>query len=177
MQESNPCSELGIPSHLHTGTRDVDNTFGMDETIYRRFKCAGGPNDWKKNSTLSASVFPVDNDSCNRSKYCRYPEDVLYNTRKQDNGVHYSDHGILGFKVSDFFTLTVPPAPPIKQNGVVRNFTFHLEHQPEVCMYPHTEIWIIDANNRIDTKPPKSTRALIRDRLLSIINIVKEPSS
>lgn len=173
--QNDPCSRLGIPKHLHTANRQKVSEFAPSETIYRRFTEPGTINQWKGNNQVSASIFKLDNDSCNRSIFCQLPEDVLLNTREQDNGAHYLTHGIISFNVGKFYSLLVPPAPAIKQNGFDRNFVLHLEHDPLPCMYPHTEIHVYDGSNRIDNSPPKSTKAIIRGLLLDICEIVKMP--
>ena len=61
------CEKLGIPAHLHRNGRSTDHQFNI-ELIYRRFSPFGKPEDWKKDRSISASIFPVKDDSCNRSK-------------------------------------------------------------------------------------------------------------
>lgn len=179
LRQNNACSKLGIPKYLSTGSRIKDPIFSDDEKIYRRFTTPGDIDDWKKSKltgeSISASIFPVDDDSVNRGKYSKKPEDVLYNTREQDQGAHYVNHGILYFTVSKFQRLSIKTKEPIRSNNNVVDFTFHLEHKPEACMYPHTEIWILRNGKKADIRSPKSVRALVRDELFEIVDVYKYP--
>ena len=173
--QENPCSKLGIPKYLHSRKRLKDNHFLSSEKIYRRFTAKGRAEDWKNDKALSAVVFPVEDDSVNRSAYCEKPEDVLYNTREKDEGKHYWNHGILLFQVNKFKELSLEPKEPIRLNGVERDFTFHLEHCPQPCMYPHSEIWVMEGGKRVDNQPPRSIRAIARSQLVGICDIYKYP--
>lgn len=167
------CSSLRIPERLHTNNREIDNDFRGEE-IYRRFNISGERSNWENNRTLSASIFPVDRDSCNRQKFSLSPNDVLYNTRPQDNGAHYLHHGIIMFKaeaVEEFDeTLT--------ENGKNRIFKLRIEHVPTECMYPHCEVHVFENGVKLDlTKPPRSIRGFVRDVLLEHSSIIKYPDS
>ena len=166
----NKCLELGIPEYLHQKERPVDSIF-QSEFIYRRYKASGNVEDWKKDKVISASIFPVKNDSCNRSKYCRVPEDVLYNTREEDKGNHYFEMGILSVNSDSLIFFS----GNITQNGNARNFQLTVSHEPLECMYPHCEILVMENGQVIDQKKPKSIKALIRDLLLDEVEIAKMP--
>ena len=97
------CKQLNIPTHLHRNGRPEDPDF-VSEGIYRRFKASWNRQDCLKNWAVSASIFQVNADSCVREKYSGGPEDVLYNTRPQDGGIHYLDGGPkANFKFSKSF--------------------------------------------------------------------------
>ena len=166
------CQKLGIPEYLHRQERPIDNQF-LTETIFRRFDVAGEPSDWRNDKGISASIFPVKDDSCNRDKYSEKPEDVLYNTREEDGGSHYVNMGILSFCSSTIDNFTAE----INQNNIKRIFTLKLKHDPLECMYPHCEILVLENGQILDQNKPKSIKTLIRDILLDKITIVKEPSS
>jgi len=163
------CNSLGIPSYLHRSGRAIDNEF-IDEFIFRRFLATGAKIDWMKDNQLSSSIFEVKNDSCNRSKYSNSPEDVLYNVRIEDEGKHYFSWGILSIGTKAFSIFT------FKVNGTTRTFSLQLSHDPLECMFPHSEIIVLEVGFRIDTNKPKSVKTAIRDFLITECKIVKYPS-
>jgi len=163
------CDSLRIPSHLHRNGRAIDDEFG-EELIYRRFLAPGLNSDWLKSRQLSSSIFEVKNDSCNRSKYSNSPHDVLYNVRIEDEGKHYLSWGILSINSKAFSLFT------FQVNGTTRTFSLKLSHDPLDCMFPHSEIIVLEAGIRIDTSKPKSVKAVIRDYLITECEIVKFPS-
>lgn len=165
------CHALGIPEYLHRDERPIDIHF-LSETIFRRFDVPGEPSTWRKDKRISASIFPVRNDSCIREKYSRKPEDVLYNTRVEDNGRHYFHMGILSFSTSDIDGFK----EEISHNNSRRIFTLKMKHDPLDCMYPHCEILVLENDTILDQNKPKSIKTLVRDILLDKISIVKEPS-
>jgi len=169
---SERCKSLGIPDHLFTNNRQIINTFSPEEEIYRRFKASGTPEDWIKDKQLSAAVFPVDEDSCNREKFSESCEDVLYNTRHEDEGNHYFDWGVLMFQAGELNQFH----NRITEKGVHRDFVIELEHQPTECMYPHCIVNVLENGKKIDHKqPPRSIRALVRDILIVKSTVVKYP--
>lgn len=165
------CQQLGIPERLHRNGRGIDNEFLEDELIYRRFKVEGNKEDWLSNSQISTSIFKVSNDSCNRSKYSEEPEDVLFNIRPQDEGKHYIDWGILSLQVHQLNQFSFP----IQQNSIDRIFSIKVEHVPDDCMYPHSEIRVFVDGELISKNKPSSINRAIRDFLIEQVVIVKEP--
>jgi hypothetical protein len=150
--------------------RTVDEEFN-NEIIYRRFKASADKSEWLNNSQLSSSIFQVNSDSCNRSKYSEFPEDVLFNIRIEDNGAHYFSWGILAFnsEIIDSFSFLL--------NGTKRTFSMKLDHTPLDCMFPHSEIIVLEGEEKININiPPKSARVVIRDYLISNCEIIKSPS-
>jgi hypothetical protein len=167
----NKCEKLGIPTYLHKNNRSTDQEFNS-EIIYRRFYTSGKPEDWKNDRSISASIFPVKDDSCNRDKYSKEPQDVLYNTREQDKGLHYTKMGVLSFCSSIINGFS----ESINQNDSSRDFTLKLVHDPLDCMYPHCEIVVLEGDVIINQNKPKSIKTLIRDILIENITIVVEPN-
>jgi hypothetical protein len=168
---SEKCSQLNIPSYLYTNGRTADQNFNS-EKIWRRFKGSSSKDEWRK-THISAAIFPVRDDSCIRSKYSRDAEDVLYNDREQDNGLHYRDWGILEIETTTLFDFL---PHKIEQNGIVRSFTIDLFHSPTECIYPHSEIKVLENGNLINASKPKSTKTAIRDFLLKISRVIKNPN-
>lgn len=166
---SSVCDSLGIPSYLHRKGRDIDNHF-IDEFVYRRFLASAEKSDWMANNQISSSIFEVKNDSCNRSKYSNSPEDVLYNIRVEDEGKHYFSWGVLSINTKAFDVFT------FKINETTRTFSLQLSHEPLECMFPHSEIIVLENGSVVDTSKPKSVKAAIRDFLITECEIVKLPS-
>jgi len=102
--------------------------------------------------------------SVNRGKYSKLPENVLYNIL---TGEHYSSHSIIEFQVSlvESQKYTHPQKAHI-------NYRFKMFHVPEECMYPHSEIKIME-NAKISQDLPKSLRGLFRDEIMKHYNKVE----
>jgi hypothetical protein len=167
---SERCKELNIPDYLHTNNRNPDQEFNS-ELIYRWFKIQiDRESDWRNDKGVSSSIFAVRNDSCNREKYSRKPDDVLYNTTGDDRDL--TKFGICQFN-SDVLDGEVHR---IEQNNSPRIFELGIEHIPTECMYPHCEIIVKENGSKIDQDgPPKSTRTAIRRILAKKIEIIKDP--
>lgn len=67
------CEEKGIPTHLHQVGREPDDTWDEKEILYRRIR--------KNTPDLTAEI-KFDRMSVNRSRYCKGPDDVLWNERE-----------------------------------------------------------------------------------------------
>ena len=175
LKKDRTCSRFGIPKRLWKGRKGKDDVFPDEELIYRRFKANVDVGDWRSAKCLSTAIFDVKDDSTNRSKYSTDPEDVLHPITRRNPLNHYQSYGIVSFSVRDFRELSIIPKEPLRFNGVLREFTFHLEHKPECCMYPHTEIWIMENGRHIPEVSSRMIKTAVRDELLSIIDIVKFP--
>ena len=164
------CDAFGIPKHLHKNGRDVDPNFLKEECLYRRFSNKMPPANWYKDEgnkkNISASLFPLNSDSYNRSKYCK-AEDVLYNDSSEN---HYLLAGI--------FTIRVSKIEQVKdintENEPKRKFTLMVEHTPKECNYSHSEVFCYENGNKLPYggQPTKSIRMVIRDYLLSAIDAI-----
>ena len=165
---SKECDEIGIPGHLHQGERRKINLFKQDELLYRRFYVDPPKSTWLKNAKLSAAVFKLDNDSYNRSYFCNYPLDVLYNIKAKSKTDHFFNWGILKINVNS-----------IEDNVFIVNdkdieVHFEINHEPLKCMYPHSEIKtniVTQTSNSVS----KATRASIRDYLIDKCEVIKNP--
>lgn len=164
------CSQLGIPERLHKRNRKPDQEFNSED-IYRRFKAVGNREDWKKDSQISAAIFPVKNDSCIRQKYSQHPQDVLYNAKEENNEGHYFESmSVLAFNtgILDKFNQA------ITQNGIERIFKLSIKHDPIKCMYPHCEILVTENGEVVNQNKPKSIKVAVRDILLEYAQIISE---
>lgn len=176
LKKDRTCSRFSIPKRLWQGRRRKDNVFSDEELIFRRFKGNINADDWRSTAGLSTAVFDVKNDSTNRSKYSTDPADVLYPITRRNPIHHYQSYGIVAFSVADFRTLSIVPKEPLTTiEGVPRVFTFQLEHIPECCMYPHTEIWIIENGTHVPAPSSRLVKAAVRDELFRISNLVRFP--
>ena len=167
---SDECSKLGIPAYLHQGDRNADQNFDPEELLYRRFFTKIPSSEWQQNKSVSVALFELKDDSYNRSRYSQEPEDVLYNERKEDNGNHYFDAGIL--QVAILHTLEFS----FDINGNERAFRLSPFHKPTECIFPHTELHIYENETKIDytQSKPKSLKAAIRDFLVRNCIVIKE---
>ncbi|QKZ13984.1 hypothetical protein [Spirosoma sp. KUDC1026] len=161
------CTALGIPTHLHTGGREVTEVKN-EEDLYRRFRIEGNKEEWlKDDSKASSSLFKLENDSYNRSSLCESPEDVLYD----DEGNHFPDNGILSLSVEDLrhedskFTIEV-------NDSGERVFTFVVEHDPKECNYAHAEV-IVYENGAPAPKNPTSLKKAFRKILTTHLTVIK----
>jgi hypothetical protein len=167
------CGVLNIPERLWRNERAIDNDF-KDDSLYRRFIVFGDKLTWSS-SNLSHVVFKLDRDSYNKSSLCTEPNDVLYNTRLVDNGVHYVNFGILELPCHSLDQINDIPVV-LELNGTKRIFKLQPVHSPEDCMYPHSEILIYEGDVEVNIKTPKSIGVILRDVLIEKINIIKEPN-
>lgn len=167
------CEKLGIPKHLHRNSRPVDNIFMPDEILYRYFAAPGDKQDWKTQDGISATLFPVTTDSCNRSKYCLASTDVLYNDL---TGEYRHDMGILAIPVNVFL---LPYS--FLDKKIYRTFTLIPNHAPNECNYAHSQIEVYESGIKMPKPPPRTIKALIRDNYMKMIenktiSIVKYPT-
>ncbi len=163
------CSKLGIPDHLHQDDRVPDQSFEEGELLYRRFRVLGKVEDWKNDKSLSVAIFEIKNDSFNRSKYSN-PEDVLYNDNFEADGKHHTSNGILSLPVAELNEFDFP----VLQNKILKHYTIKVSHTPLVCNYSHSEIFVLEEEQQIDSNKPKSMKAALRDFLLERVTIIKE---
>lgn len=127
------CEILGIPNHLHKNQRELDTIFDEEEVLYRRFKIERSK--WEGTIQESSAVFELKDDSYNRSKYCLSPTDVLYSS----TGEYYENWGIGSVSISK-----ISGNKKSIINNEIRNFTIKVEHTPEICNYPHCEVFIYE---------------------------------
>ncbi len=163
------CDELGIPQRLRTTPeKQIDPEFEKDDFLYRWFS----PDIEIEEDKISASMFknifsPPFDISVNRSFYCKYETDVLYNTKALP---HLIDHGVMRADVKQ-----------VKEVSFTSNnskITFTVKHEPAICMYPHTIIEISQDNVPIKSKIRNRTlKADIRENLGKLFSVCHSPSS
>lgn len=177
MSES-PCEKLGIPTRLEWNAQPVIDKFEDEkEKLYRWFN---PDTEYTYEGHLSATTIknvfsPPFDISCNRSSLCKYSTDVLYNTSKLP---HRYDFGVIETLVKDVkgykfdFLQT-------QQNGETHQVSIELEieHIPEECMYPHSEIIVYKDGERIKDKvKPSSLKTVIRDKLARVFTVCHKPN-
>ena len=166
------CFRMGIPDHLHKNGRDEDSQFQKNEKLYRRFNISPPKNTWLNSREKSAAVFRLNDDSYNRDKYSRKPNEVLFNIRAKDKNDHFFNHGILELNIQ---RLNSKKFNNIKINGQIAKFRFLPKHVPEICMYPHCEIHAFQGDEKVNPVSSKSARAIIRDIFVELCDIIKNP--
>jgi len=166
MDENNLCPIVGIPERLWVSERDEDQVFEGEEILYRRIHTSL-PKDFIDDDDISIELFEIKDDSYNRSKYCGSEKDVLFNTRIEDAGRHYTNWGIVSLTVND---LSV--SQPFNYEG--RNVVCRLSpiHRPVPCNYSHTEAWFFRDDVKLSTKKPRSMKTLFRRTLLKKLKII-----
>jgi hypothetical protein len=166
------CEINGIPTYLHRNDRDDDQFFSSTEKLFRRFYKELQGDLWVDDNNLTASIFPINNDSCVRGKYSKSPKDALFNTNATSENDHFLAWGILEVECRHLLDFK----SEIKQKEDIRLYTAIPFHDPEDCIYPHTEI-IVQCNGSIlKENRPKSVKAKLRDILISECTIIQHPT-
>ncbi|MBF9221768.1 hypothetical protein [Hymenobacter ruricola] len=132
--------------------------------MYRRFEKE--PLASPDGKTVSASAFPLRDDSYNRGLFCRHHEDVLYDETKENNTHYFAKWGVAEFAHADFTAIYELDEPKD-----LRQFHVTIAHVPNECMYPHSQMVV--TLEGVEAAVPKSIRTKIRERLLRICRIVK----
>lgn len=174
------CRTLKIPKRLHQNQRPVNNNFAdKNEFLFRWFN----PKiEYESNGKLSAATIgevfqPPNFISCNRSKFCKYSTDVLYN---QIRLPHREGFGVIEAKVRDIddcsFEFIFKKGMKGQENTAVIRLS--LDHKPEKCMYPHSEIIILENGVKIKgSKPaPPTFRDAIRENIAPLFRVCHEPN-
>ncbi len=124
--------------------------------------------------TAIGDVFnrPVDT-SCNRSSLCRYSTDVLYNIKTLP---HRYNFGVMKTSIEKVDGYTFQYNLQIDGKNQTVSIKFTLEHKPEECMYPHTEIKVYKDGVLLknEVKPP-SLRKAIRLKLAPLFDVCHRP--
>jgi hypothetical protein len=157
MQSDPVCQARGIPDHLHTLDKSLDEQFKPTETLYRRFKHGTG------GTRPSPSIFTTREMSLVRAKYCASNTDALFNC---DSDQHFFSWAIAELSVSDIETIH------LKHPTKTTEFTFKLVHRPKQCWYPHSEVWIFADGERAK-KFPGSLKIWIKDYWADQCSVIK----
>jgi hypothetical protein len=162
------CDELGIPHRLRTLNKKIVGFNDDGEILYRWVKPSVqfGPDG----EVPGVGAFQDAADiSCNRSLFCVAPTDVLYNPF---GGPHRFDHAVICATIASISRIAL--FFPLHSTCQIA-FTF--EHSPEPCMYPHTEIVVMEAENRLKNEvKPKTLRTLIRNELSQVFSLCHRAS-
>jgi hypothetical protein len=163
LNSPNPkCSALGIPTHLHSGTRPVNDVFLDAETVYYRappMKVEGGK--------VLPEAFKTTKTSVVRKRDTAGPEDCLYDGK---DGKHCFDFGVAELAVGKIQSLS--KAHPQEQDSV---YTFKIRHDPLECMYPHCEIRTYKGGSEVGEIKPPSVKTWLRLELSRIASLVQAP--
>jgi len=169
------CTDLNIPSHLHTNNRPNIQNFSATENVYRRFPPNGydGQDYVFVESDGTKKVLPhvfhhgLHEMSVVREKYSKNFKDALY---RPDNKSHYFNWGVAQLKLSDFITNTFPT-----DNGEF--FSLTIEHTSYPCIYPHSDICVLKNGEKIIEIKPKALRTKIKNHYSNIAKLVKDVDS
>lgn len=157
---------MSIPQRLWISNRPEDPNFEPDEVLYRRIQTPL-PADFRDDDTIGVELFEIKDDSYNRSKYCSTEYDVLFNTRIQDNGQHYSNWGIISVTVGEM----IEPVP-FNLQGKMVECQLLPEHAPGICNYAHTEAWFYRDGIKVSKNKPPSMKTFFRRRLLKTLKVI-----
>lgn len=161
----NKCDEICIPKRLHWEAKPIDDDFN-NEVLFRRVRVPINENKIKEKE-ISAIIFPIKDDSCNREKYSS-ANDVLYNINAKKCDEHFLNFGIVSINSNHILSESITPY------GSSDIFTFRILHSPTECMYPHCEVLIFKNDVRITDNKPKSVKAYIRDIIIKNCIIIKD---
>lgn len=172
------CEAFGIPPRLRLNSREADSFNNESEKLYRWF----APNteylsDGRLSESTIGQVFsPPSNISCNRSNFCYYPTDVLYNASEH---LHRNNYGVIQTFIKNVKNHTFEFLQTTQNNETVKiEIKLDIEHKPEECMYPHSEITIYRNGEKLtnQVKPPR-LKTLLRRKLIELFTVCHEPNS
>ena len=167
MHKGDPtCSELGIPSHLHRNGRGIDPHFEQEEHYYRRFQRLPRTEVIDKDGRIPFTIITTRDMSGNREKYCKSPEDVLYNINSAE---HFFSRGIWKVQVSSIDGMI------FNQPENARAYTIRVFHDPEDCMYPHAIVQVLENGKPITAIKSKSVKTKIRKEIARHTRVIKKP--
>ena len=170
------CEELEIPNRLRKNGQVAIPHFRDGELLFRWFK----PNvqidfEGKISTSAVGDVFrPPHETSVNRSSLCKDSTDVLYNHK---NLPHRFDYGVIQAKVNSFNTYGFSSTDNIGNERFQVNIMFGIQHAPEECMYPHTNINVYKNGELIKNDiRSKTLKADIRDELRLLFTVCHYPN-
>ena len=170
------CDDLSIPVRLRREKRDVV-PFSTDskECLYRWFKPDTEYSDSGRlsSATIGEVFTPLYDVSCNRSSLCEKSTDVLYNTVKLP---HRFNFGVIEASVESIHG-HVFEYELNQKDGIERiTIRFEVEHKPEECMYPHSQIVLYRNGVRVsDAIKPPTLKTATRSELALLFNVCHKP--
>lgn len=170
------CEELEIPTRLRKNGQEAIPHFQDGELLFRWFE----PNvqiDFEGRigtSALKGAFKPPHETSVNRSNLCNYSTDVLYNHK---NLPHRFNHGVIQAKVNTVIGCEFSATENLENEKFQVNIKLGVQHVPEECMYPHTNITVYKNGELIknDIKS-KILKADIRDELRLLFTVCHYPN-
>ncbi len=167
MSATPPCDNLLIPKRLRTVGRQALQFTDPAELIFRWVKpIVEFPDNGELSAAALGEVFSDAADiSCNRSSLCLAATDVLYNSMRLP---HRHDHAVVSALITDISSTSFN----FSNGGNNWTITFELEHDPEVCMYPHTQVVVLRGGERLSNKvKPPTLRSMIRAELRPLFEL------
>lgn len=170
------CEELGIPNRLRKKEQDKLFAFERGELLFRWFE----PNaqiDFEGKigtSAVKGAFKPPHEISTNRSSLCKYSTDVLYNHK---NLPHRFNFGVVQTKVDSIKEYEFSATDNLGNDRFQVQIKFDVDHVPENCMYPHTNITVYRNGELIENDiRSKSLKADIRDELRLMFSVCHYPN-
>lgn len=170
------CEELKIPHRLCRNDREIIPHFDSDEYLYRWFK----PNDefvfeGHISTAVVGDVFrPPHETSVNRSSLCEHSTDVLYNHKGLP---HRFDYGVIQAEISYVKGYKFLATDNIENNRFQVEIEFSIEHAPEECMYPHSNITVYKNDKLVEEEvKSKVLKADIREELRLLFTVCHNPN-
>ncbi len=170
------CEELGIPNRLRRNGQEAIPHFQDGELLFRWFK----PNsqaifEGEISTSVVGDFFRQPHEtSVNRSSLCRYSTDVLYNHK---NLPHRFDYGVIQAEVTSFIEHEFPATDNLENDIFQVTIKLGVQHAPEECMYPHTNITVYKNGELIENDiKGKRLKANIRDELRRMFTVCHYPN-
>lgn len=157
------CTVEGIPKRLHRNGRKPDIEFDGEEQIYIRI-----PPALLQEEKPLAAAFRTKRQSGNRERYSKTPDDVLYNINAKNKNEHFHHWGIVKIKVKTI------QSNKYNHPEIDEEYTFKLSHEPEECMYPHSEIHIF-LDGKEGKLNPSTLKTLLKDYYRDNCIVEKRP--
>jgi hypothetical protein len=170
------CINLGIPEYLCAEGRPHLDFLDPGDSILRRHELTGNLEDIQalSDSQVGKDLFKLFDDSYNILSLCQHTTDVLFNDRVEDNGAHYSDHGIISLNIGALELQNFS----YNQNGVPVICQFKVHHSETPCNYAHAEmIYYMNGQIYRGQSPSKSAKTFFRRTLLKLMNVVKQTAN
>lgn len=170
------CDELSIPEQLRCNSRQSLAFETATERLFRWFppELESEPDGTLSLASISSAFSPPSDISCNRESLCSHPTDVLYNSEKHP---HRFDFGVIRAVIGEIVAVThAYEEKDGFNNRTTRTITFEVEHTPEICMYPHSEIRVFrDAVMLQGDIKPKAAKIAVREALQPLFIVCHHP--
>lgn len=158
------CTEKGIPVHLCSFGKNENVPFIENELIFRRVSKKIVTEFDDLNIVQLQSVFPLKNDSYNRSTLSK-KEDVLID----DLGETYPEDNIISLDINAINSISNNVLDNAKNSRI---FSLRVEYKPLQCNYAHSEISCYLDGVKIEPGGnPKTSKLYMRHQLKRLLKL------